>query len=320
MYASSSFSTSATTPADPACSVAVYGALALAQRRRAEKTPLIPGLEYCAWEFINCSIKDITSVLLGSVSLLSVQALLTVCLFFQGTANPQPLFALSASAVRLACSIGMHRPYSGQLLASGEREQRMRVFWIAIILDAYATAKTGRPPSINMSDIGVPLPPAFSKDNLGMLINGKGDRALNFLLIKSKLSVLQGRMYDLLFSASALRKTAKARKESITQLDAELVRISHDMPNAAELVASDWKPPEMNQILGLLLTFHCIVITMQSLDWHSHWKTTPGSTDTNFGADDDGSQSPLGDKCLQSAYDTSTLLPLVSAGSTSFIW
>ena len=88
-----------------------------------------------AWGYLKNALAVLTELTLRNNDLLSVQALLGLAMFMQGTPNPQPGFFLLAAALRLAHSIGLHKRGSDFNLNEVETEQRKRVFWIAYIMD-----------------------------------------------------------------------------------------------------------------------------------------------------------------------------------------
>lgn len=88
-----------------------------------------------AWLYLKNAMGVLTELTMRNTDLLSVQALLGMSLFLQGTPNPQPAFFLVAAAIRLSHSIGLHKRGSGFGLNPVEVEQRKRVFWIAYLCD-----------------------------------------------------------------------------------------------------------------------------------------------------------------------------------------
>ncbi|WEW60575.1 hypothetical protein PRK78_006062 [Emydomyces testavorans] len=110
-------------------------ALAIAHRLRVMSNLVPQEEDKKAWLYLKNAMGVLTELTMRNADLLSVQALLGMALFLQGTPNPQPSFFLVAAAIRLSHSIGLHKRGSGFGLNPVELEQRKRVFWIAYMLD-----------------------------------------------------------------------------------------------------------------------------------------------------------------------------------------
>ncbi|EKG11373.1 Transcription factor fungi [Macrophomina phaseolina MS6] len=305
---------------DPAWIAALNAVLALAQRRRAEQEADEAGLGDRAWLYANNSLEVVLAVLMRSVSLLSVQAVLTLAWFFHGTSNPQPFFFLTAAAVRLSHSAGLHREAEHPSLTHIDREQRLRVFWVALIFDSSASLRTGRPCTHSVNDIDVPLPSHSPKDNLGILVSRHGTEVLNFLSAKARLAVLEGRIYERIFAACSAEKSLEAFKADVTDLGGELDDWSRTMPGSiVHGTFADYWDHQQPHIISLLLAYHTCVITVHSATWQRHFSSIRNKKSGNQDADA-FSTFPHTDKCLNSALGIVKLLPLVPRERTSFVW
>lgn len=110
-------------------------ALAIAYRIRRLKMQPPPPEDSISWAYFKNALAVLSELTMRNTDLLSVQALIGMCLFLQGSPNPQPSFYLIGAALRLAHSIGLHKHGSGFGLNQVEVEQRKRVFWIAYMID-----------------------------------------------------------------------------------------------------------------------------------------------------------------------------------------
>ena len=110
-------------------------ALAIAHRLRVMSNLVPQDEDQKAWGYLKNAMGVFTELTMRNTDLLSVQALLGMALFMQGTPNPQPSFFLVAAAIRLSHSIGLHKRGSSFNLNPVEIEQRKRVFWIGYMLD-----------------------------------------------------------------------------------------------------------------------------------------------------------------------------------------
>ncbi|KAK7707707.1 hypothetical protein SLS57_009222 [Botryosphaeria dothidea] len=305
---------------DPAWSVALNAVLALAQRRRAEQHPHAQELADKAWLYANNALEVVLAVLMRSVSLLSVQAVLVLAWFFRGTPNPQPFFFLTAAAVRLSHSAGLHRRAEHPALTPIDREQRLRVFWIALILDSSASLRTGRPCTHSVNDIGVPLPSDSPKDNLGMIVNRQGTAALNFLSVRAKFAILEGRIYDRIFAACSADKSMESLNVDIADLGGELDDWSHMVPGGMHhrTVADQWDHQQPH-VVSLLLAYHTCTITVHSATWQRHFSSVRRRKNSRSDDDTASPAFPHAHRCLQSAHEIVKLLSLVPQENTSFV-
>merc|ERR1719262_1807367 len=137
-------------------------ALALAHRLRVMSNLVPKAEDEKTWGYLKNAIAVVTELTMRNTDLLSVQALLGMGLFLQGTPNPQPSFFLVAAAIRSSHSIGLHKRGSGFNLNPIEIEQRKRVFWIGYMLDKDICLRSGRPPAQDDDDMNVDLPSADS--------------------------------------------------------------------------------------------------------------------------------------------------------------
>lgn len=306
---------------DPAWVAALNAVLALAQRRRAEQQPHARDLADRAWAYAKNALEVVLAVLMRSVSLLSVQAILALAWFFRGTPNPQPFFFLTAAAVRLAHSVGLHRGAENLPLSLSEREQRIRVFWIALIFDLGASFRTGRPCTHSINDIGTSMPAESPRDNLGIIVNRQGSAVFNFLTARARFSLLEGRVYDRIFAAHSSEKSIQALSASVHDLGQELGGWARVVPGATDCskLADDWNHQQPH-VLGLLLAYHSCIIIVHSATWQRHFSSLRARRSAHQDHGHSPASFPYVERCLHSAHEIIRLLSLIPQESTSFIW
>ncbi|KAB2575183.1 hypothetical protein DBV05_g6127 [Lasiodiplodia theobromae] len=326
-----STTSNATTHDDPAWTAALNAVLALSQRRRAEQQqPQNRTLADRAWAYAKNALEVLLALLMRSTSLLSVQALLALASFFRGTPNPQPFFFLTAAAVRLSHSAGLHRDHLAPLTPA-DREQRLRVFWIALVLDAGASFRTGRPCTHSVDDIGVPLPSAAPNDNLGIVVDRRGAAVLSYLRAQARFAVLEGRVYGRIFAACAAAKDTEVLDQDVRELGRELEEWSCMVPGGTTVGCSDGRRRRLEEewggqwlhVAGLLLAYHSCVITVHSATWQRHFSSLRsrrcgGARDA--AASSASSSFPGAEVCLSAAHEILRLLAHVPRECTSFIW
>ncbi|CAG7925478.1 unnamed protein product [Penicillium olsonii] len=235
--------------------------LALGYRQRAENA----GSDGDDWQQCLGHVKNAMNVLtelyMRTSDLLAVQALLGLALFFQGTPNPQPLFMFSASAIRLAQSIGLHKSSSFGLPVS-QIEERRRVFWIAFILDADICQRTGRPAAQDTRDFSTPLPRENPPDGLGVM--EIENTKFNFLSALARFSLIQRRVCDELYSTDAFRKTEQQLMIDVRSCLREIEAWKQSIP----LVLRPQRNFSIHQhvflphILRLHFVYHCCYVNI----------------------------------------------------------
>ncbi|KPM35358.1 hypothetical protein AK830_g11210 [Neonectria ditissima] len=306
---------------DPVLSAALNAILAMAQRRRAEQNPHKQDLADRAWAYAKNSLEAVLAVLMRSVSLLSVQVLLTLACFFRGTPNPQPFFFLTAAALRLSHSAGLHRAIDHPPLSTIDREQRLRVFWIALVFDSRASIRTGRPFAHDINDIGIPLPSESPKDNLGMIVNRNGTAILNVLLVEAKFAIIEGKVYNSIFAACSSGK-------SIEQLSTDVHALGKELENWGRIalrgmdcstITNEWGH-QLPAVINLLLSYYSCVITVYTATWQRYFSSMRGVSCTQRELDRSSPVFPDTERCLHAAHEIIKLLAFVPRENHSFIW
>ncbi|KAK5109175.1 hypothetical protein LTR62_007260 [Meristemomyces frigidus] len=230
-------------------------ALAIAHRLRVMSNVVGQEEDDHAWGYLKNAMAVMTELTMRNTDLLSVQALLGMALFLQGTPNPQPSFFLVAAAIRLAHSIGLHKRGSGFGLNVVEDEQRKRVFWIAYLLDKDLCLRSGRPPSQDDDDMNVELPSEDPPDNVGTVplaldppdtahdpLGNDNDndndghlhkrKSMNLFRLMCTFAQIQSRVYKNLYSVRASRQSDGELLNTIGTLDSQLEAWKDSIPLA----------------------------------------------------------------------------------------
>ncbi|KEY69899.1 hypothetical protein S7711_06454 [Stachybotrys chartarum IBT 7711] len=245
-------------------------ALAIAYRLRVMSN-LVPAKEdEKAWGHIKNSMGVFSELAMRSTDLLSVQALLGMALFMQGTPNPQPGFLLISTAIRLAHSIGLHKKGTGFNLNPIEIEQRKRVFWIAFVLDKELSLRSGRPPAQDDDDMNVELPDADPADNIGNIPLADGKGKMNLFRVMCEFAVIESNVYRRLYSTRATKQTDGELLNTIGELDQQLEewkdRIPIDFRPEHEIKASH--TPLILHIVMLHFTYYNCLTTIHRMSVH----------------------------------------------------
>ncbi|KAJ5094569.1 hypothetical protein N7456_010430 [Penicillium angulare] len=206
-----------------------------------------------AWLYLKNAMGVLTELTMRNTDLLSVQALLGMSLFLQGTPNPQPAFFLVAAAIRLSHSIGLHKRGSGFGLNPVEVEQRKRVFWIAYCLDKDICLRSGRPPVQDDDDMNVELPSEDPPDNVGAVPYDDGKGKFNLFRAFCEFATIESRVYKRLYSAKASRQSDGELLNTIGELDKELEDWKDNIP-------VDFRPEYEIQATHGPLILHVVVL------------------------------------------------------------
>ncbi|KAH8423291.1 transcription factor atrR [Aspergillus melleus] len=206
-----------------------------------------------AWLYLKNAMGVLTELTMRNTDLLSVQALLGMSLFLQGTPNPQPSFFLVAAAIRLSHSIGLHKRGSGFGLNPVEVEQRKRVFWIAYLLDKDICLRSGRPPVQDDDDMNVELPSEDPPDNIGNVPLSDGRSKFNLFRSMCRFATIESQVYKRLYSARASKQSDGELLNTIGELDKELEEWKDSIP-------LDFRPEHEIKATHTPLILHVVVL------------------------------------------------------------
>ncbi len=231
-------------------------ALAIAHRLRVMSNVVGQEEDDHAWGYLKNAMAVMTELTIRNTDLLSVQALLGMAMFLQGTPNPQPSFFLVAAAIRLAHSIGLHKRGAGFNLNAVESEQRKRVFWIAYLLDKDICLRSGRPPAQDDDDMNVELPSEDPPDSVGNIPLAKeidGKKTMNLFRLMCTFAQIQSRVYKQLYSVKASRQSDGELLNTIGELDAQLEEWKESIP-------LDFRPEHEINAAHTPLILHVVVL------------------------------------------------------------
>ncbi|ATY60138.1 fungal specific transcription factor domain-containing [Cordyceps militaris] len=249
-------------------------ALAIAHRLRVMSNLVPQEEDEKAWAYLKNAMGVFAELTMRNADLLSVQALLGMALFMQGTPNPQPSFLLIAAAIRLSHSIGLHKRGSGFNLNPIEIEQRKRVFWIAYMLDKDLCLRSGRPPAQDDDDINVELPDANPDDNIGNIPLADGKGKMNLFRVMCEFAVIESSVYKRLYSIKATKQSDGELLNTIGELDQQLEdwkdRIPIEFRPEHEIKASH--TPLILHVVMLHFTYYNCLTTIHRMSvHHGYW-------------------------------------------------
>lgn len=300
-------------------------ALAIAHRLRVMSNLVPQDEDEKAWGYLKNAMGVFSELAMRNTDLLSVQALLGMALFMQGTPNPQPAFLLISVAIRLAHSIGLHKKGTGFNLNPIEIEQRKRVFWIAYMLDKDLCLRAGRPPAQDDDDMNVELPDADPEDNIGNIPLAEGKGKMNLFRVMCEFAVIESNVYRRLYSAKAAKQSDGELLATIGELDQQLEewkdRIPIDFRPEHEIRASH--TPLILHIVMVHFTYYNCLTTIHRMSVHHGFWT---SRLANYAISGQNVR-PLNPRIFSSAMLTTaaarasiSLLKYVPQGDFSCVW
>jgi hypothetical protein len=174
-----------------------------------------------AWDYLQNGLAVFTELSIRCTDLLTVQALIGMSLFLQGTSDARPTAALISCAVRFCHTLGLHKK-PGANMSFADIEQRKRVFWIAYRLDKDLCVRTGIPVLQDDDDMDVDLPDENPEDGLGILTLDNGEGNINIFRLMAQFSMIEAKVHRELYSTKAAAKTWEEVLIRVGELDSEL--------------------------------------------------------------------------------------------------
>ncbi|KAI8964019.1 N-terminal binuclear Zn cluster-containing protein [Daldinia sp. FL1419] len=300
-------------------------ALAIAHRLRVMSNLVPQEEDDKSWAYMKNAMGVFSELTMRNTDLLSVQALLGMASFMQGTPNPQPSFLLVAAAIRLSHSIGLHKRGSGFNLNPVEIEQRKRVFWIAYMLDKDLCLRSGRPPAQDDDDMNVELPDADPVDNIGNIPLADGKGKMNLFRAMCELTVIESQVYKRLYSTKATKLSDGELLQTIGELDKQLETWKDNIPidfrPEHEIKASH--TPLIVHVVMLHFSYYNALTTIHRMSVHHGYWTSRLSNYAIQGLN----ARPLNPRvfasaalCASAARASIQLLKYIPQGDFSCVW
>ncbi|KAK5160288.1 hypothetical protein LTR04_004602, partial [Oleoguttula sp. CCFEE 6159] len=300
-------------------------AFAIAHRLRVMSNLVPQEEDQKAWGYLKNALAVQTELTMKNNDLLSVQALLGMALFLQGTPNPQPSFFLVAAAIRASHSIGLHKRGSGFNLNAVEVEQRKRVFWIGYMLDRDLCLRSGRPPIQDDDDMNVDLPSEDPFDNIGNipLANGKG--RVNLFRLMCTFAVIASKVYKQLYSVKASKQSDGELLNTIGELDNELEAWKDGIPidfRPEHEIKAAHTPLLLHVVVLHFAYYNCLTTIHRMSVHHGYWT----SRLSNYAIQGLNAR-PLNPRvfssaalCVHAARTSITLIKYIPQGDYACVW
>ncbi|CAG9953389.1 unnamed protein product [Clonostachys rosea f. rosea IK726] len=197
----------------------------------------------------------------------------------------QPAMVLMGAAMRLIRGLGLHTRASTAHLDNETAKEHTYVFWIAYILDKDISMRM-RSPSIQGDDeVDVDMPVAVidhhrgvdgrnNKFDDGVIATVNGDVAMDFFLTRIRLAIIEGGVYDYLYSIRSQARSPEERNVATSSLVNALQEWqSHIAPEFdAASAAGNVSPTALPFICSLHATsFACLAMINQANAWNQQW-------------------------------------------------
>jgi hypothetical protein len=168
--------------------------------------------------------------------LLGLQVILGVAMFFMHTAHPHPACVLIATAVKLVHRLKLNVPPE----TTAHRRQsaeRARLFWLTYTMDRELSLRTSEPYLLQDHDIGIEIDHISTGPGKGCVlilpdslrdspfdayeIKRQFDEAvkINIPKARARLAVIQGKIYDQVYSVRASRMSPSEKQQALEGLD-----------------------------------------------------------------------------------------------------
>ncbi|KAL7904836.1 fungal-specific transcription factor domain-containing protein [Trichoderma velutinum] len=162
--------------------------------------------------------------------ILSAQIVLGLCILFQESPDPQPASVLVATAVTLVHRLRLYSRSEQENLSQADVRQRDRLFWIAYVLDKSISLRAQHPPLLSDAWTDIDLPEADPIDGAGVVYSLQGTDKINFFRLRVQLGIIQGKVYDWLYSVTADKLLPGVKEQFVQSIECTLHQWEESLP------------------------------------------------------------------------------------------
>ncbi|KAM6483594.1 hypothetical protein HDV62DRAFT_358932 [Trichoderma sp. SZMC 28011] len=162
--------------------------------------------------------------------ILSAQIVLGLCILFQESPDPQPASVLVATAVTLVHRLRLYSRSGQENLSQADARQRDRLFWIAYVLDKSISLRAQQPPLLSDAWTDIDLPEVDPIDGAGVVYSLQGTSKINFFRVRVQLGIIQGKVYDWLYSVTADKLLSSAKEQFVQSIECTLHQWEESLP------------------------------------------------------------------------------------------
>lgn len=272
---------------DPVVWAAINIVLALAYRNSKPDS----GRSNRSKEYFTRAESVLSSVMLGEIRLLNIQVLLGMVMIMQAMPDLQYALILMGTTMRLAHRIGLHNHHYSAHLDPTEAKQRAHVFWLAYILDKDLSFKSKQPAIQRDDDIDLELPAIDHDDYLndegydtedgtasaGMITTLDGTVKMNYFVTRIHLAVVQGGIYDYLYSTGSQKRNPEERSQALESVACALEKWKSSIPfDFGASAALNRTSTGTLHLLGAMYatSLACTALLNHASAWNSQWVST----------------------------------------------
>ncbi|KAK0653510.1 Patulin cluster transcription factor patL [Lasiodiplodia hormozganensis] len=182
-----------------------------------------------------------------SASLESLQALVLLVQYFEGTQSAAQTWKLHGTAVNVGLQLGLQQPMQAQCSGPLEAEIRRRTWWACFMMDRMCSMTFGRPPLIanNLMCCGLPSDVDIGQweDNEEMLYatqNARKPLAKAFFSETSKLNLLVGNVISKIYQDNVKHDpdlTCTEILQETIKLEKQLMEWRQALPSPVQLIS-----------------------------------------------------------------------------------
>ncbi|KAF4978074.1 hypothetical protein FZEAL_5500 [Fusarium zealandicum] len=218
----------------------------------------------------------------------------------------------TASAVRLAHAMGLHRKTQSMGFTPAETEQGRRVFWTAYFLDKDISLRMGQPFTQDDDDMDAELP----TENITELRVCSGEPcSVDFFRCRIGLAIIQGQFYQRLYSVQASWKSEVQRETAAQELHSILSYwkrgVKIDFYDDSLVPFQAHLKPDIVHLLILRFTYlNCLIM----IDRH-----LPAKEQSSVDASSE-SPEPLERVCIYESRKAVRLIQTTPHGDYACVW
>jgi branched-subunit amino acid transport protein len=238
-------------------------------------------------DYLNKVESVLSAVVLGDTRLLNVQVLVGMVFLLQASPDLMPSLLLVATTMRLAHKIGLHDRAASIHLDTINARQRAYVFWMAYILDKDLSMRSKQPAIQLDDDVDLDLPSfgiadfQINNDGIdtakvfpGVVMTADRTAEMNYFLTRIQLAVIEGGVYDYLYSTRSLKRSAEERARALESVSCALEAWKASIPiEFSACMAPNTVSPGVLQLLAVLhsTSLACTTLLNQANAWNARW-------------------------------------------------
>ncbi|CAN8105418.1 unnamed protein product [Discula destructiva] len=179
--------------------------------------------------------------MLHNASLETIQAVLLMSQYLQGTHRSTTTWNIHGLAVKAAFQLGLHTTSSVTQFSVLDKEMRLRTWYGCIMLDRTLSMTFGRPPAIPESYIRTPLPKAVEKTTMDLKIDNTSLLSTDFFVHTITLYKILWTVVDVLYECNINHPDGGVLPvaSSILQIEHQLLAWQANLGPLSSLITPD---------------------------------------------------------------------------------